>query len=55
VNLLRTISATATTMTYSEADQIADWGGSAMNFDIALYQLGETVGRGVPLKETVNV
>ena len=53
--LLRTISATTTTITYSEAEQIADWGGSAANFDIALYQLGETVGRGVPLKETVNV
>ncbi len=55
LNLLRTISATATAMIYSEADQITDWGGLASNFDVELYQLGETMGRGVPLKETVNV
>ncbi len=53
--VLRTISVTSAAAVYSESDQTLDWGSLPVTFDIALHQLGETIGRGFPLNATINV
>lgn len=54
--VLRTLSATSPAVTYSEADQIADWGaalGPGDALGIAIYQVAPAYGRGAPKFETL--
>ncbi len=51
--VVRTLSVTAKTATYTGADQIADFGVPQNSLDVLIYQLSETVGRGHPLAATV--
>ena len=47
----RTLSTATTSLTYSAAQQIADWGallGPGDTLDVRIYQLSALVGRGAP-------
>ena len=53
----RVLSATTTSVLYSEADQIADWGaplGPGDALTIRIFQLSALVGRGAPKDVTLN-
>ncbi|MFQ8433713.1 hypothetical protein [Amaricoccus sp. W119] len=54
--VLRILSATATRVTYTAADEVADWGaplGSGDRLDIAIFQIAPVAGRGAPTRETL--
>jgi hypothetical protein len=51
--VVRTISATSTSATYSAADQIADFGSVQSAIAVVVYQLSEIVGRGYPAMATI--
>ncbi|MFS8181494.1 glycoside hydrolase TIM-barrel-like domain-containing protein [Pseudovibrio denitrificans] len=46
--LKRSLSASKGSVSYTAAMQLEDFGGSASSFDVWVYQLSETYGRGVP-------
>jgi hypothetical protein len=50
----RTISASSPTLTYSSAQQTADFGSNQSTLYIRLYQLSATVGRGTPLETSIT-
>ncbi|MFM7009472.1 MAG: phage tail protein, partial [Betaproteobacteria bacterium] len=52
-DVVRTISATATTVAYSATDQATDFGSPQSSVTVKAYQLSETVGRGYELEATV--
>lgn len=52
-DVLRTISASSTSCTYSAADQTADFGAPQPSVDVRVYQLGNLVGRGTAAEATV--
>ncbi|MEE9590734.1 MAG: glycoside hydrolase/phage tail family protein, partial [Hyphomicrobiaceae bacterium] len=49
----RTLSVDQTTVTYSEADQIADWGTPQASYQVRVFQMSATRGRGAPQLATV--
>lgn len=52
--VVRTLSATSQSVTYTEAQQIEDWGSTPPeSFDVRVYQLSALVGRGTPAEATV--
>lgn len=46
--VVRTLSATTETATYTLAQQVTDFGGAVSSIKCRVYQLSETVGRGTP-------
>ena len=42
----RTLTSPTPNITYSETDQIADWGSAQASYAIAIYQMSGTIGRG---------
>ena len=53
----RTLSTTTTSVTYTAAQQIADWGallGPGDTLDVRIYQLSALVGRGAPKSVTLQ-
>lgn len=52
--VVRTLSGTSFPITYSEADQITDFGSTQTSIDIKIYQMSATVGRGFPLTVTLD-
>jgi hypothetical protein len=49
----RTLAATTPTLTYTAAQQTADFGGPQRSIDLAVYQLSAVVGRGTPRAATL--
>ena len=53
----RTLSTATTSVTYTAAQQIADWGallGPGDTLDVRIYQLSALVGRGAPKSVTLQ-
>ena len=44
--VVRTIAASTTEVTYSEAQRISDLGNASAAYDVAIYQISQTMGRG---------
>jgi hypothetical protein len=51
--VVRTIATTAATLTYSSADQTADFGAPQSSLTVRVYQISATVGRGYPAEATL--
>lgn len=51
--VVRTIAATTQTVTYTSAQQIADFGSALTEYNVAVYQMSAVFGRGDPLEGTV--
>jgi hypothetical protein len=51
--VVRTISSTTPTVTYTAAQQAADFGSALTEYNIAVYQMSAVVGRGAPLQGTI--
>ena len=49
----RTLSATVPMAIYSEADQIADWGAVQSSYQVNVYQMSTTFGRGAARLATI--
>ena len=47
-NVVRTISSTTPTASYSAAQQVADFGSAQSSVSVRVYQLSASVGRGWP-------
>lgn len=50
--VVRTLSSSTPTVTYTEAQQIEDFGSAQSTIDIVIYQVSQRVGRGYPLEVT---
>lgn len=48
--VVRTLTSTTTSVTYTEADQITDFGSPQSSVDAVVYQISSRVGRGYPLE-----
>lgn len=48
-DVVRTLSSSTPAVTYTSADQTADFGGAQTALSVAIYQLSQTVGRGFGL------
>ncbi len=51
--VVRTVAAASPTVTYTAAQQTADFGSVQAAIAVRLYQLAATVGRGAPLEKTI--
>jgi len=51
--LKRTLTSSTPTVTYTGAQQIADFGSAPASLAIKVYQISATVGRGTPLTVTI--
>lgn len=49
----RTLSSATPSVTYTSADQVADFGTNQTVLYVRIYQMSETVGRGFPLQTTI--
>ena len=49
----RTLASTAASVTYAAADQVADFGSAQPGYDVRVYQMSATYGRGTPRAATV--
>ena len=54
-SVIRTLSSNLPRITYFHADQIADWGAAQSSYQIRLYQLSASYGRGHAREVIVNV
>jgi len=52
--LKRTLTAISPTVTYTQAQQVADFGAVAATLYVRVYQLSANVGRGMPLEATIS-
>lgn len=52
--VLRTLSAAASQVSYTAAQQLADFGGPVLTLSVRIYQLNAVVGRGYPLQATIS-
>lgn len=50
----RTLTSSSPSVTYTSAQQIADWGAEQTTIDVAIYQISATVGRGYPCYATLS-
>lgn len=50
----RTIAASTPSVTYTSADQVADFGGNQTTLYVKVYQLSANVGRGYPLTTSIS-
>ncbi len=46
INVKRTLNASTAQVSYGEAEQVADWGSVQAGYEVAVYQISGTVGRG---------
>jgi hypothetical protein len=53
LDVVRTLTSTTPTVTYTAADQTTDFGSPQSSVDIVIYQMSETVGRGIAATATV--
>ena len=53
--VLRTLTATASTITYTAADIVTDFGATPAELNLAVYQISEAVGRGFSTQQTIPV
>ena len=54
--VVRTVtSLSSPSYTYTLADQTTDFGGAATNFDVEIFQISATVGRGYPGEANIQV
>ena len=53
-SVIRTLQSTTSSVTYSETDQIADWGAAQSSYTVRIYQLSEIYGRGSPGEATIT-
>lgn len=51
--VVRTLSSTSPSVTYTNANQVADFGSARTVLYVRIYQLSETAGRGFPLQATI--
>jgi hypothetical protein len=51
----RTLSATAPSVLYAAADELADFGGPQASLSVAIYQLSTTIGRGTPARAILTL
>ncbi|MCH8240071.1 MAG: glycoside hydrolase/phage tail family protein [Proteobacteria bacterium] len=51
----RTLTSTGPSVSYSEAEQIADWGAPQFTYNINVYQLSASYGRGQRREAQINV
>jgi len=51
--VVRTLVAATPAVTYTAAQQVADFGSSLPSYDIRVYQMSATYGRGTPRAATV--
>ncbi len=51
-NVIRLMSSTIQQVTYTEADQLTDWGTIQSSYAIRIYQISATTGRGTPAIHT---
>lgn len=51
-SVVRTLSSSTPTVTYTEAQQIEDFGSAQSTLTIVIYQVSQRVGRGYPLEVT---
>jgi hypothetical protein len=51
--VVRTVAAASPTVTYTAAQQTADFGSVQSAIAVRVYQLSATVGRGAPLEKTI--
>ena len=54
-DVVRTLGATAPQGLYTAAQQIADFGSAPSSFDIEVFQISATFGRGVGTRKTIHV
>ena len=54
-NVVRTLMAGASSLTYPAVDELADFGVPQASLDLRLYQFSDLVGRGYPLSGSVPV
>jgi hypothetical protein len=52
-NVVRTMAATSPTVTYTAAEQTADFGSPQPSVALKVYQISATVGRGWPAAATL--
>jgi hypothetical protein len=52
-DVLRTLAVSAENATYEAADQVTDFGALADDFDIVVYQISDSAGRGSGRRETI--
>ena len=55
--VVRTLATTTTSVTYTAAQQLADWGallGPGDTLDLRIFQLSALVGRGAPASVTLE-
>lgn len=52
--VVRTLEATENTVTYTAAQQTADFGAAVAELAVDVYQMSEAYGRGYPASETLN-
>jgi hypothetical protein len=53
VDVVRTISSSVETVTYTAAQQTTDFGSAQPSIDVRIYQLSAVVGRGTPAEATL--
>jgi hypothetical protein len=51
--VVRTLTSSTPTAAYGEADQVADFGAPQATYDVRVYQVSSTYGRGTPRRATV--
>lgn len=51
--VIRTLTANETSISYSAADQLSDFGDIPDSIDVAVYQISAVVGRGIPAYATI--
>ena len=51
--MVRTLTATTPTVVYTAAEQTADFGAAQPAYDIRVYQMSATYGRGTPRAATL--
>jgi hypothetical protein len=54
LSVVRTLSATASSVLYAASDETLDFGGVQSSFDVRLYQMSAAVGRGIPAIATLT-
>jgi hypothetical protein len=53
--VVRTLTSATPSVTYTSAQEVADFGGTQTSLSLRVYQMSATIGRGRPAEETINV
>lgn len=54
-NPVRTVALGTTSFTYESADEITDFGSVQTQIDVRIFQISETMGRGIPFSGTLDI